>query len=205
MARQRCVSSLTFGGRLSADANDGTTVDTIWTGAVGLGFLLWWIASVVHQHPPRWWDYVANHDWLRLVPSWNFFAPRPGRRDDHLVFRDFEHGQAGAWHEVDVGEAWLAFRWLWNPCRFRQKALMDLVNGLHKARRRYRERQLDQSVEQLSLPYLGLLAWVSSQPVGSRPCLRQFALVASMGHGFDRAVRIVYVSQIHCVTDGDGS
>lgn len=179
-------------------------MDTIWTGVVGLGFLLWWIASVINQYPLRWWEHVVRHDWLRLVPSWTFFAPRPGRRDDHLVFRDFEHGLAGCWHEVDVGEAWLPLRWLWNPYRFRQKALMDLVNGLLKTRRRYRERQLDQSVEQLSLPYFGLLAWVSSQPVATRPCLRQFAVVASMGHGLDRALRIIYVSHIHRVPDGDG-
>jgi hypothetical protein len=179
-------------------------VDAIWTGAVGLGFLLWWVASAVHQYPPRWWNAVVKRDWLRLMPAWNFFAPRPGRRDDHLVFRDFEHGRAGAWHEVDVGEARLAFRWLWNPYCFRQKALMDLVNGLHKARRRYRERGLDESFDQLSLPYLGLLAWVSAQPVGARPCLRQFALVATRGHGCDRAMSVVYVSQIHRVTDGDG-
>ena len=178
-------------------------MDTIWTGVLGLGFLLWWLASVVQQHPPQWWNHVMKYDWFSLLPEWHFFAPRPGRRDDHLVFRDLVDGQPGAWQEVDVGEARLAFRWLWNPCRFRQKALMDLVNGLLKTRKRYREHQLDQRSEQLSLPYLGLLAWVSAQPVESRPCLRQFALVASMGHGLDRALRIVYVSQMHRIADDD--
>jgi hypothetical protein len=178
-------------------------VEAVWTGAIGVAFLVWWILSVVHQYPPRWWDYVVQYDWLRLLPQWNFFAPRPGRRDDHLVFRDVVDGQPGIWQEVDVGEAWLALRWLWNPWCFRQKALMDLVNGLLKTRQHHAEHQLGQGSEQLSLAYLGLLAWVSAQPVELETRLRQFALVASMGHGFDRTLRIVYVSAVHRIPDND--
>jgi hypothetical protein len=178
-------------------------VDSIWTGAVGLGFLLWWIASVIHQCSPRWWHALSRYDWLCLVPSWTFFAPRPGRRDDHLVYRDVERGQAGAWTEVDVGDARPRLRWIWNPCRFRQKALMDLVNGLHKTRRGYREHQIDDGIDQFSLPYLGLLAWVSTQPAASWSRLRQFAVVATMGHGPERRVKVVFVSKLHRLPDHD--
>jgi len=178
-------------------------VDDLWTAAIAIGFLVWWALSAIHQYPPRWMDAVIKYDGLRLLPQWNFFAPRPGRRDDHLVFRDLVDGRPGAWEEVDLGEASLALRWLWNPLRFRQKALMDLVNGLLKMRTQHARHHLDKRAEQLGLAYLGLLAWVSAQPAKCAPCFRQFALVASMGHDSDRALRLVYVSAVHRLSDDD--
>jgi hypothetical protein len=179
-------------------------VQADWTGIVGTGFLVWGILSVVHQYPPRWLDYVLKYDCFRLLPQWYFFAPRPSRRDDHLVFRDLVDGRPGDWREVDVGEARMALRWLWNPWRFRQKALMDLANGLLKTRLHRTEHELDERSEQLSLAYLGLLAWVSAQRLEHSPCRRQFALVSSSGHGPDRTLRIIYVSEAHRVADADG-
>jgi hypothetical protein len=178
-------------------------MDAGWTMIVGLGLLLWWIASIIHQIPPRWWNYVTQYDLFRLLPQWHFFAPRPGRRDNHLVIRDIVDGQLGEWREIDVGEAPLTSRWLWNPSRFRQKALADLTNGLIKARRLYTENQFGDRSERLSLPYLGLLAWVNSQPAASQPCLRQFAIVASSGHKLDRMLHIVYVSDAHRILEDD--
>jgi hypothetical protein len=160
---------------------------------------LWWIASLIHQLPPKWWDRVTRHDRFRLLPQWHFFAPRPGRRDYHLIIRDIVEGRPGQWREIRAGEACLPTRWLWNPFRFRQKALTDLVNGLLRARRRSAGSDLGEKSERLSLPYLGLLAWVSSEPVESPSCLRQFAITSSSGHGQERDLQVVYVSDVHRV------
>lgn len=174
-------------------------IEAAWTQVVGLGFVLWWLASAVHQLPPTWWKHVTAHDRFRLLPQWHFFAPRPGRRDHHLLIRDIVEGRPGSWREVPVGEARQAWRWIWNPQRFRQKALVDLVNSLNSTRRLFIDNGVGKRSEELSLPYLGLLAWVCAQPAQHRPCLRQFVVVASSGHGAGRDLRVVYLSEAHSV------
>ena len=112
---------------------------------------------------------------MRLLPRWNFFAPRPGRRDQHLVYRDTVDGVPGPWCEIDTGRSPVVTRWLVNPARFRQKAMIDLVNRLFTARRELIERVGDEQGLQLSSGYLAILTWAMAQPAAHRPCVRQFA------------------------------
>jgi hypothetical protein len=178
-------------------------MEDAWTIAVGAFFGLWFAASVLHQAPPRWWMRFKKLDRLRLVPRWTFFAPRPGRHDQHLVYRDIVDGVAGAWLEVQTGDFRPSRRWLFNPTRFRQKALFDLVNRLRAARNEFVRHGLDARTVQLSAGYMALLAWVAAQPAAIRPCLRQFAIATTAGHGSDRALQILYVSQPHPLEQDD--
>lgn len=157
----------------------------------------WFLASAIHQVSPRWWRRVRRFDRLRLLPRWNFFAPRPGRRDQHLVYRDVVDGAAGAWREVDTGRSRPATRWLVNPTRFRQKAMIDLVNRLFAARREIVARFGDERGLQLTSGYLALLTWVIGQPIDGSPGERQFAIVATVGHAPARDLRMLYVSSAH--------
>lgn len=172
-------------------------MEQAWTIAVGAFFAAWFAATVLHQSPPRWWMRVKKFDTLRLVPRWTFFAPRPGRHDQHLVYRDIVGGVAGDWLEIEAGDFHPVRRWLFNPTRFRQKALFDLVNRLKAARGEFARHGLDARAVQLSAGYMALLAWVAAQPARTRPCLRQFALATTAGHGSGRTLKLLYVSEPH--------
>jgi hypothetical protein len=179
-------------------------VETAWTIAVGAVLLLWLVASVIHQFGPGWWKPVNAFDACRLLPQWHFFAPRPGRRDHYLVVRDVVDGVAGAWRQVDVGGSPAGIRWIFNPYRYRQKALTDLTNLLLTARRALDGNESPRVGELLSIPYLATLTWVMAQPGNGRACTRQFAVVSSMGHGLGRELRVVYLSRLHAMSaDGD--
>lgn len=172
-------------------ANVGTVV-------VGALLLAWFVASAIHQMAPPWWNRYRRFDRMRLLPRWNFFAPRPGRRDQHLVYRDLVGGVPGAWHEIDTGSSRPLTRWLLNPTRFRQKAMIDLVNRLFTARRELVEQVGDDRGLELSSGYLAILAWTMGQPVAvEQPCDRQFAVVATFGHAASRELRILYLSRSH--------
>jgi hypothetical protein len=178
-------------------------MEDAYTIAVGAFFGLWFAASVLHQAPPRWWMRLKKFDRLRLVPRWTFFAPRPGRHDQHLLYRDIVSGVAGDWAEIGTGEFRPVRRCLFNPTRFRQKALFDLVNRLRAARSEFARHGLHPRALQLSAGYMALLAWVAAQPVPVRPCLRQFALATTSGHGPQRALQILYVSEPHILEQVD--
>ncbi len=167
------------------------------TVVVGGLLLAWFVASTIHQISPPWWGRYRRFDRIRLLPRWNFFAPRPGRRDQHLVFRDIIDGVPRAWREIDTGSSRPSTRWLLNPTRFRQKAMIDLVNRLFTARRELVERVGDDRGLQLSSGYLAILAWAMAQPVAEQPCHRQFAVVATVGFAPSRGLRILYISMSH--------
>jgi len=172
-------------------------MEDAWTIAVGAFLVLWFVASILHQAPPRWWMRVKKFERFPLVPRWTFFAPRPGRHDQHLVYRDIVDGVPGHWVEVQAGDFRPARRWLFNPTRFRQKALFDLVNRLKAARREFTQYGLDAKSLQLSAGYTALLAWVVAQPAPVQPCLRQFAIATTAGHGSERTLQILYLSHSH--------
>lgn len=178
-------------------------MDDAWTIAVGAFLGSWFAASVIHQSPPRWWMRWKRFDRFRLVPRWTFFAPRPGRHDQHLVYRDIVDGVAGDWVEIQSCEFRPGRRWLFNPTRFRQKALFDLVNRLRAARNEFRRYGLDARSMQLSAGYMALLAWVAAQPAPMRPCHRQFAIATTAGHGARRTLQLFYVSEAHPLEAAD--
>jgi hypothetical protein len=167
------------------------------TVVVGGLLLAWFVASTIHQISPPWWGRYRRFDRMRLLPRWNFFAPRPGQRDQHLVYRDIVDGVPGGWSEIDTGSSQPLTRWLLNPTRFRQKAMIDLVNRLFTARRELVERVGDERGLELSSGYLAILAWAMGQPVAEQPCDRQFAVVATVGYAPSRSLRILYLSMSH--------
>ena len=174
-----------------------------WTIIVGAFLGLWFAASVVHQAPPDWWMRVKRFGHFPLVPRWTFFAPQPGRYDEHLLYRDIAGGVAGPWLQVDSGDFRPVGRCFFNPTRFRQKALFDLVNRLRAGRNEFARFGLDARSMQLSSGYMALLAWVAGQPAPVRPCLRQFAVARTAGHGAGRTLQIQFVSEPHPLEQAD--
>ncbi len=175
-----------------------------WTATVGLVLTLWFLASVVHQFDPPRWSRISRHDRYALLPRWRFFAPNPGRDDRHLVVRDeVVPGVAGRWRPVALDESKRSWRWLWQPSRYGSKALSDLVSGLLGTLRALGSTDFAPGAEQLSGSYLGLLRWSLIEPA-AEGAKRQFAVVASNGHGESRSLRIVYLSGWHAAGGDNG-
>ena len=101
--------------------------------AVTIALGLWLAATALSQHPVRAFDGVrANLRRLGLlVPDWRFFAPEPGRWDDHVMVRTLaEDGTATPWRSVDTFEP---RRWrhaVYFPANRTEKALADTVSVL---------------------------------------------------------------------------
>lgn len=154
------------------------------------------VASVLNQLPlQRWSALVGRYDRWTFLPFWAFFAPNPGYAGTHLVFRDRTAAGWTAWAELEVPDAG-RYRWLWNPGRFERKALQDLFNGLARSAK---EMEHPAALE-VTLCYLGLLAWVQAQPkVNSASDTRQFALLQAVGHGQGRSLQAVIVSREYAI------
>jgi hypothetical protein len=157
------------------------------------------VASVLNQLPLRRWSaLVARYERWTFLPFWAFFAPNPGYAGTHLVFRDrTPHGWT-AWTELEVPDTG-GWRWLWNPGRFERKALQDLFNGLVRTAKELKQ----PAALEMTICYLGLLAWVQAQPrCDPASIARQFALLQAVGHGTERTLQAVVVSREYAIADG---
>lgn len=93
---------------------------------------------------------VRNYDFLGLLPSFRFFAPRPVTRDIKIYAQAFDdNGNESNWKELFVGEKkWYCF--LWNPQHRLKKAVIDIYSDIDE----FREAK---DIWHLSYPYLILL------------------------------------------------
>jgi hypothetical protein len=131
-----------------------------------------------------------------LVPAWNFFAPNPGVYDHFLLYRDrWTIGAIGRWKEIphlSETRKWRAF--IWNPEKLERKALLDFVGSLQELATREGVPLL---AIKLSLPYLFVLNFVSTQPHDSHAVATQF-LIMRRSRG-DGTVSPLFVSGFHSV------
>lgn len=129
---------------------------------------VWALATVIHHVPPTRLpgavDRVVNRGaWSWLVPTWNFFAPRPGVYNYHFLYRDVSaEGRAGRWREIGRSAPHAWYRPLWNPHKTHNKVSVDLAMDLAQCAAAMRESPA--SSLQLTIPYLSLLAYVTRQP-----------------------------------------
>jgi hypothetical protein len=100
------------------------------TPAVTLALGGWLAATALSQHPVRAFDGVrtAARRVGLLIPDWRFFAPEPGRWDDHVMVRTLgDDGTPTPWRSVNrYGRR----RWrhaVFFPENRHEKALADAV------------------------------------------------------------------------------
>jgi hypothetical protein len=172
--------------------------EALYTLLVGILFAVWLLASLIHQFRFPWWQRLASYDRLRLLPRWTFFAPNPGRQDLHLLYRSWENGQSRSWQELEIAHSGHRWRWLWNPERYPNKALSDLVQGLLVNNASLSEQDTPRLV-MLSGYYLSLLALVMEQPPAAPGSERQFAIVATQGFDSNRPLDLKFISERHRV------
>lgn len=171
-----------------------------------LGLLaLWFLISLLAQFRRVAWlgDWVSrvkSRDTLALIPAWTFFAPNPGTRDFELLFRDrLVEGQYTPWKELErpVGSI---LRAIWNPAKRRQKAVVDMCSLLTRMAAGNKT-ELGARQVVLSVPYLGLLTYVSSLKAGPLSTSRQFLIATTFGHHSDKKPEILYVSHLHALNE----
>lgn len=99
--------------------------------------------------------WLRHWDLFELVPAWNFFAPRPGRFDYHLLFRDEVAAGWTGWREVRLYGERCWFDCLWNRRRRLKKAVFDATGAIQT------EAGRGNADPRLTIPYLLLLMVVS--------------------------------------------
>lgn len=159
-------------------------------------FLLWTLLTVIFQFTGTRIKVFIPLAILGLLPSWNFFAPRPGTSDYHLLYRDrLADGMMSPWREIplETPQWWMA---LWNPHMRKIKALSDVVRGFQTL--------LDQSTEQptplwfeVSVPYLLLLHAVTYYPHLIGADAVQFLVMCSPDGLFESEPEVLFLSRLH--------
>lgn len=114
--------------------------------------------TVVCQVEGRWAEALRQRDMFGLFPGWNFFAPRPGSVDFHLLYRDeLPGGALTDWREIPLTHQRRWHDWIWNPERRLKKVVFDAFTALAQVV------TLEADVR-LSVPYLVLLTYVTAYP-----------------------------------------
>lgn len=154
----------------------------------------WFLASVLGQLPLRLTARLRRWDLCGLIPYWNFFAPRPGTSDFHLLYRDrLPDGTVTPWTEVPLCDSRRWWHVAWNPVKREKKALFDVaVQLLKEALEAPRTELL-----QVSVPYLVLLSFVSALPRAVAATGTQFLVMLSPGRAPDGAPEPVFTSALH--------
>jgi hypothetical protein len=163
------------------------------TVAIGALTLVWLALSVLNQFKrgsliAR----VKRHDALALIPTWTFFAPRPGVTDFNVMYRDCTvSGGFSPWYEMRH-ENGGRFRAVWNPSKRVGKGITDTCNTLLQLS----SKNLGRGIL-VQVPYLLLLNHVSAAPRTDASHMRQFAIVRTTGHDAPRDTTMLFVSALH--------
>jgi hypothetical protein len=174
--------------------------------AVLLGLLaFWFLLSVLAQfrrvgRVGEWLNGVKGKDVLALIPSWTFFAPNPGTRDHELLYRDrLVDGRYSTWKEIERPVGSLV-RAIWNPSKRRQKAVVDMCSILMRVAAQSKTEMAAKRLV-ISVPYLGLLTYVSCREASPLSVSRQFLIANTFGHHTDKKPEILYVSHLHALRE----
>ena len=144
-------------------------------------------------------QWLKTRDAFALIPSWTFFAPNPGVEDTRILWRErFFDGSTSPWHELAAPRGGLV-RAVWNPEKRARKAITDTGPAL--ARRI--GKQPKNKLILLSIPYLMLLSYVTSQPRSPLGEARQFMVVRTKGADQDEESepRVILVSHWHAIDE----
>jgi hypothetical protein len=121
--------------------------------------------------------WLKIRDVFALIPTWTFFAPNPGVSDTRLLWRErWVDGGVSVWHESDPPITGYV-RAVWNPRKRVRKAITDV--GPLFARRVGSDPK--SMLPLVSLPFLMMLAYVSSRPGSQLVSSRQFVVVQTQG------------------------
>ena len=160
---------------------------------VVVGFLGLWLLGTLVVTVDGWADddYIPDSTFLGVLsPNWNFFSPRPGRWDFHLLYRDkLADGSTTEWTQVrEFSETPDRYKWLWNTASHRSKLLFDIQQQLTTKFQELEEVQemepgdlqkLETQEHVVTTPYLLLLNYVTRDDHHEEATETQFMIMRS--------------------------
>ncbi len=169
----------------------------LYSALVAAGLVIWLVLTVVNQfRRGAWISGIKQRDVLALIPTWTFFAPRPGVTDHNLLYRDRgPEGDLSAWRQVHPADASF-LRCLWNPTKRERKSISDLSQSLVRSAARPLGNRL-----YTQLSYVVLLNLVAQARPSAFAIERQFIIVRSFGFKRMRAPQILFASDFHVLDD----
>ncbi|KMS87533.1 DUF5819 family protein [Prauserella rugosa] len=168
-------------------------------------FATWFGLTVVGQKLYR--DPRRRSAWDKLclvIPDWRFFAPNPGVHDQHLLMRDqLTDGTLTPWQEISHVEERTLLHALWHPHRRAEKTVFDasaeLLRNIDDEEHQHRLDGKPDPTLQLSIPYLTLLAHVTSRQHHPDAERTQFLIAMSGGYDEQDEPAMVFLSELHAL------
>ncbi|MDN5286410.1 MAG: hypothetical protein JWR38_2684 [Mucilaginibacter sp.] len=160
----------------------------------------WFLLTVLCQFKDTKFSEFIRYkvDLFGLIPLWTFFAPHPGKRDYHLLYRDKITEQAySEWQEMDITEERTFWSWFWNPEKRDKKILSDVVQSLVSSIPYYKGENGNLNLLMFSMPYLIVLHAVSQCKQQSQHAYRQFMLAESSGYHKETEPALILLSVFH--------
>lgn len=157
-----------------------------------------WLCATVALNVPflerRVGRFLTRRIWA-LVPNWSFFAPHPAMSDTLLFYRDrYCSGVCSPWRHIELIPHGRRFRRIaWNPGARVDKAVADAESLL--IQEDVKSGGVSPQGLALTVPYLLLLNWVCSFPVGPGAVSRQFSIVRHNRR--QGAIEVILVSGFH--------
>ncbi|EIE98534.1 DUF5819 family protein [Saccharomonospora glauca] len=166
-------------------------------------FATWFGLTVAGQKLYR--DDNKKSFWDRLylvVADWRFFAPNPGIHDHHLLMRDkLSDGTLTEWTEIRTVEERTLRHAVWHPHRRAEKTVFDTAAELLRFIGQHgpMNGNADPTV-QLSVPYLTLLAHVTTRRHHPDAVQTQFLIAVSGGYDEEDEPTMVFLSEFHALS-----
>jgi hypothetical protein len=156
-------------------------------------FVAWWLLSIICQWKTHSIERIRAFDFLHLIPSCRFFAPRPSGRDYHLEYRLRDAaGREDRWRRMQLAGDRYWVTTLWHPDKRMRKGFGATVRYLLQ----YRTKWGDETARR-SLPYLRLLMLVDNQATALKGEAIQFRILSSQDFALDCRVRLTFKSDWH--------
>lgn len=168
---------------------------------VVIAFLaIWFLLTILCQFRElkfaEWIKYKV--DVFGLIPLWTFFAPHPGKRDYHLLYRDkITEQDYSEWQEMDITEERTFWSWFWNPEKRDKKILSDVVQSLVSSIPDYKDEKGSLNLLMFSMPYIIVLHAVSHCKRQTANVYRQFMLAESSGYHKETEPALILLSVFH--------
>lgn len=179
------------------------------TGVVVTGLVLWTVTTLVQVHPAADRLYPRLGICNVLVPYLTYFAPHPGGRDYHVLYRDrLEDETVTDWREAtELTSVSSHTPWIWNPDQYDLKVVLDIGRNLPRdvisAATSDSEDVTGDTIRSdhyvLSPRYLLVLNYVSNAHHHEDATMTQFALAASSHRSNEYELR--FVSNYHGLND----
>jgi hypothetical protein len=171
--------------------------------SIGLGvvFGAWFALCVLAHLHSKVRRFFPRLEARGLLPHWNFFAPRPGVHDTHLLFRDVgQDGEVGNLGYVPMIGVRRWYHVLWHPDKFRSKVVSDIASMIPAIRRQAHRRDADDRLVMLTQPYVLALHLVMVMPHEPAARARQFILAQHRTVGGEAEHQLLYLSEYHPFT-----